>query len=185
MDDPIVQSIDRAPLALWRELAAGAVVARANLVGPERPDRWSAAMWALQRWGASLPGAVAASAARRPGAVAVVDEEGPVTYTELWGRSRALAAALLGKGIGPGSTVGLLARTHAGFVTAAVAATQTGADLVLLNTGFSPAQLADVLTSEGVDVVIHDDEFAAVAANSSEPRLDEGDVERLIAGHGA
>ncbi|HKA03444.1 MAG TPA: AMP-binding protein, partial [Acidimicrobiales bacterium] len=42
-----------------------------------------------------------------------------------------------------------------------------------------------VLTSEGVDVVIHDDEFAAVAANSSEPRLDEGDVERLIAGHGA
>ena len=38
----------------------------------------------------------------------------------------------------------------------------TGADLVLLNTGFAGPQLADVVDHEHIEVVVHDDDFAPI-----------------------
>src|SRR4051794_23514058 len=108
MRDPLEQLVDHAPLPMWREMAARAIVARANWVWPERPDRLPAAMVASQRWGVSLPGGVAASTARYPNAAAVIDEDGTTTYSQLWRRSNALAAALAARGVGAESKVGLL-----------------------------------------------------------------------------
>ena len=81
----------RQPRLLPGRLAAGAVLMRANIVPFERPDRLARAALALLPWGASIPGMVAAAAARYPRAVAILDEDGPLSYDQLWSQSRALA----------------------------------------------------------------------------------------------
>ncbi len=110
-------------------------------------------------WGQSVAGLVAGAAARYPDRIAVHDDAGSVTYREMWRRSQAIAAGLHANGVGPGVGVGLLVRNHRGFIEAMTAITATGADLVLLNTGFAGPQLADVIEHEHIEVVIHDDDF--------------------------
>ena len=76
-------------------------------------------------------------------------------------RPTASPAACAARASGRARTVGILARNHRGFVIAVVAAAKLGADIVHLNTGFAGPQLADVVAHEGIDTVLHDDEFAA------------------------
>ena len=78
-----------------------------------------------------------------------------------------IGRGLRGPGVGPGSTVGILARNGRGFVISVVAAAKVGADVVYLNTGFAGPQLADVVAHEGIDTILHDDVFADIVA---EPR---------------
>ena len=92
-----------------------------------------------------------------------MDDEGALTYGELWWRSDGIARRLVELGAGRGAAVGVLARNHRGFVEAVVAVAKTEADLVLMNTGFAGPQLADVAANEGVRILVHDDELADVA----------------------
>lgn len=147
-----------------RRLTAGAILAGSNTVAFERPDRLPRALLAMAPWGVSLPGGFAAAAARYPDRVAVVDDEGSTTYVELWRRVNAIAKSLEAHGLNSGTQIGLLCRNHRGFVEWLAAAAATGADVVFLNTGFAGPQLADVVASEGIDVVIHDDEFTDIVA---------------------
>ena len=160
-------------MPLRRQLVAGAIVARANLTLFERPDRLPRAMLAMRPWGATLAGLVAASAARYPNTVAIVDESGATTYEELWRRSQSVAAGLVAGGVEPRSVVGLLGRNHRGFVEALIAVSAIGADVVLLNTGFAGPQLADVVADERISHVIHDEEFADVVATCDVEPFDE------------
>ena len=150
-------------MSILRRLTAGAIVARSNTHLFERPDRLPRALLAMAPWGASPAGALAAAAARYPSRVAVYDDDGSVTYQDLWRRATAVAGGLAAHGVGPGIRVGLLCRNHRGFVEWLLAIAATGADTVLLNTGFAGPQLADVVASERINYVIHDDEFASVA----------------------
>jgi fatty-acyl-CoA synthase len=145
-------------------LTAGAIVLRSSTVAFERPDRLPLALVAMAPWGVSFPGGVAAAAARYPNRIAVVDEAGATTYRELWRRINADAKSLVAHGLGPGMRVGLLCRNHRGFVEWLAAVAATGADVVFLNTGFAGPQLGDVVASERIEVVIHDDEFTGVVA---------------------
>lgn len=151
-------------MPILRQLKSGAALARTVMTPFERPDRLPRAVAAMAPWGTSLAGLVAGAAARYPDRIAVHDDEGATSYRELWRRSQAIAAGLQARGVGPGTGVGLLARNHLGFVEALVAVAATGADLVLMNTGFAGPQLADVAEHEGVTVIIHDDDFGAVVA---------------------
>lgn len=163
-------------MSILRRMAAGAIVARSNTSPFERPDRLPRAMLAMAPWGASLPGAVAAAAARYPDRVAIVDDGGSVSYGELWARARSVAAGLADLadlGAAPGATVGVLGRNHRGFVEWLVGAAATGAHVVLMNTGFAGPQLADVVEHEDVSLLLHDDEFTDVAAASDVPTVDE------------
>jgi fatty-acyl-CoA synthase len=144
----IVRSIQHARAQL--------TVARAHARFPERPDRPWRALLALSPWGVSLPGVVAASAARYPGAVAVYDGDGAMTYRDLWAQARGLAGVLRARGFDETSVIGILARNGRQFVEATVAAAALGADVVFLNTSFAPPQLADACASESVDVILHD-----------------------------
>ena len=110
------------------------------------------------------PSRVCAMTARRvPARPAVIDEAGVLTYAELNGRSRRLAAALRDRfGVGPGRAVGVLCRNHRGFVEAVVAASAAGADVVLLNTEFPGPELPQALAGHAVGCLIHDAEFADV-----------------------
>jgi fatty-acyl-CoA synthase len=167
-------------MALRSKLRGGAALARSLMTPLERPDRLPRSLVAIAPWGSSPAGLVAGAATRYPDRVAVVDDDGETTYRELWRRSSAIAAGLRSRGVGTGSTVGLLARNRLGFVEAMTAVAATGADLVLLNTGFAGPQPADVVEHEGVDVVVHDDEFAVAVADCGAPvLLDEQALEGL------
>jgi acyl-CoA synthetase (AMP-forming)/AMP-acid ligase II len=121
-------------------------------------------MLAAARWGATLPGIVAAASARYPSATAIVDDDGALSYADLWHSTDALASGLGDRGVGPGSAVGILCGNHRLFVQAMVAAAKLGADLVFLNTGFAGPQLADVAESHELAVVLYDDELGALAS---------------------
>lgn len=127
----------------------------------ERPDRLPRAMAALALTGPTLAGGIAAAAARYPQADAVIDDDGALTYARLWRLSDGVARALRRVGVGEDSVVGLLHRNHRGFVISLLAAAKVGADIVYLNTGFAGPQLADVVEHEGIDVLLHDDEYAS------------------------
>ena len=158
-----------------RAVASASALARAAL-RPERPDRLPRAAIALAAYGPTMAGAVAAATARYPLAPAVIDEQGRLSYADLWAATDGVARGLRARGVGPASTVGVLARNHRGFVVSVVAAAKLGADIVYLNTGFAAPQLADVVAHEGIDAVLHDDEFtpivdgcgASIRLNSSE-----------------
>ena len=130
----------------------------------ERPDRLARSLLTAAPWGIGLSGLVASAAGRYPEAVAVVDDGGAISYGEVWERSGRLASGLGALGAARGTVVGVMCRNHRGFVVAATAAARTGADLVLLNTGFPGPQLADVVAAERITIVVHDDEFAAALA---------------------
>ena len=166
------------PLASLRGLAA---LAKAGNVMFERPDRLPRAALALAKWGPTFVGLAAAAAARYPERLAIVDEDSSWTYGDLWRRTNALADGLAKAGVRPGSTVAILCANSAGFIEATLAAAKSGANVVFLNTGFAGATLAGVVTSEGVDVIIHDDDLSGAAvASGAAALLDESAVARLV-----
>jgi acyl-CoA synthetase (AMP-forming)/AMP-acid ligase II len=148
--------------ALERALTTARVLATSGVVSPVRPDRLVSMALALRRWGMSPATVVAAGAARRPDAVAVLDDAGALSYGELDRRSNAVAHGLLELGVRERDVVALLARNSRQFVIALAAAAKIGADLVYLNTGFGAAEIAGVVRAEDVSTVIADEEFEAL-----------------------
>jgi fatty-acyl-CoA synthase len=166
-------------MSVWHQLRAGGIVAR-SVLAPERPDRIVRSIAAMAPWGQSVAGLLAGAAARYPDRVAVHDDDGSATYRELWQSARSLAGGLRAEGIGPGSAVGLLMRNHRRFVVASAAVAATGADLVLLNTGFAAPQLADVVEHERLRALLHDDEFTGISVDCGADLVaDEALVEQL------
>ncbi|GGF37550.1 fatty-acyl-CoA synthase [Williamsia phyllosphaerae] len=148
------------------------VLVRRGLFDLRRPDHALHAYRSAEKWG-PLAGTVAHRAWLSPDAVAIVDDDGPVTHRELDGCSNALARELVEHGLGETSVVAVLARDHRGLVIAMLAAAKIGARLVLLNTGTAGPQLAEVVSREGVAMLIHDVDFATVtdAVPASVPRM--------------
>nr|WP_040815739.1 AMP-binding protein [Nocardia concava] len=155
------------PGSTIRALAVNAhsvgVLQRAGMINLLDPVSVVRASRAVRQYG-GIAGPVHMSARREPDRVAVIDELGPLTYRELEQRGNALARGFAAMGIGVGSTVGSLVRDRRELVDTMLAAAKVGARLVLLNTGFAGPQLADVSTREGVDVLVHDQEFSALLA---------------------
>jgi fatty-acyl-CoA synthase len=150
------------------------VLRRSGLLRLSRPDQVLRGLVAVRQTG-PIAGAVRNAAARDHRAVGLVDELGPLTFQQLDLRSNALARALAAKGIGVGSTIGLLARDHRGAVDTMIAAGKLGARLLLMNTGFARPQLVDVAQREGVSAFIHDEEFTELATALP------GDLPRFLA----
>ncbi|BBY85273.1 acyl-CoA synthetase [Mycolicibacterium tokaiense] len=132
---------------------------RAGVIAPLRPDKYLRIMAAARRDGLSVTSGFAMSAQRCPDRAALIDELGTLTFREVDQRSDALAAALQALP-GDTGTIAIMCRNHRGFVESLVAANRVGADVLLLNTSFAGPALAEVVTREGVDVVIYDQEFA-------------------------
>jgi acyl-CoA synthetase (AMP-forming)/AMP-acid ligase II len=125
-----------------------AVLIKAGVLGGGRPDRTARRLGALVRFGPTLAGSFAAAAARDPGRTAVIDERRRISYAELNARVGRIAAGLAELGVGPTGSIAVLQRNSAYVVEALVATARLGADTVLLNTGLSPTQLAEVLQRE-------------------------------------
>lgn len=134
------------------------VLRRAGLLDPARPDEGVRSLLAVRRLG-PIAGAAQIAAWRDGDTPAVVDELGTVTFLELDSRSNALARAWAQRGLGPDSVIAVLARDHRWLIDCMLASAKIGARLLLMNTGFSGPQLADVAKREGVGALVHDEEF--------------------------
>jgi fatty-acyl-CoA synthase len=145
-----------------------AVCLRSGIVGIELPHRVAGMLRALDRFG-MLGGAVAAAAIRNGDGIALIDERGPLTFKQLDNRSNALANAWLDHGLTSGSGVAILARNHRGFLDAVFAAAKCGARIVLLNTDFAGPQIREVAGREGADLLVYDDEYAAMLEGVEPP----------------
>ena len=145
-----------------------AVCIRSGMVGPELPHKVAQMLLAFERHG-MLAGAVTIGAIRHGDRVAIRDERGDITYTELDERTNALANAWRAEGLRPGDGVAILVRNHRGFLEAVFAAAKLGAKIILLNTSFAGPQIREVAEREGTDLLVYDDEYAAVLEGVEPP----------------
>ncbi|MEQ4300757.1 AMP-binding protein [Plantactinospora sp. B6F1] len=163
-----------------------ATLTRRGLLRPGSPRRVAAQLGALRNWGFSLAGELRQAAARDPDRVALIDEEhGDISYRELLDRAERLARSLrIRYGVTEGYRIGLLCRNHSGLVETVLAGGLLGADIVLVNTGLSGAQLAAVAAEQRIRLLVHDAEFLdrVVGLPTEVERLDEREYPGLVAG---
>jgi acyl-CoA synthetase (AMP-forming)/AMP-acid ligase II len=160
---------------------------RRLLRGYERIETLSSLLWAtapvpaphrllragpeIARWRDSPAGVVVAGARLVPRVTAVVDRERSLTFAELDDRTDAIASSWRAAGIGEGASMGLLLRNRISFLEAMFAAHKVGCEIVFLNSSFAGPQLADVVTTHGVDVVVHDRDLGEEVAHIETARL--------------
>jgi fatty-acyl-CoA synthase len=137
--------------------------------GLEPPQNLVAMLADIRRWGeiGMIP---ALNARRTPNKLAIVDDEGSLTFKELDDAAHAVANGLLAMGVKGGDGVAILARNHRWFVIANYGCARVGARTVMLNTEFSGPQIKDVAEREGAKLIIYDDEYAE-SVKLAEPPL--------------
>ncbi len=123
----------------------------------------------IRRWG-EIGMVPALNARRTPNKLAIVDDEGSMTFKELDEAANAVANGLVAMGVKGGDGVAILARNHRWFVIANYGAARVGARTIMLNTEFSGPQIRDVSEREGAKLIIYDDEYAE-AVKLAEPAL--------------
>jgi acyl-CoA synthetase (AMP-forming)/AMP-acid ligase II len=141
-----------------------------GMLAPTRPDKAVRALGALRRWGPTPAAAYAGGAIRHPDRLAIIDERGALTFSQLQRRTNALANALRGAGVGEGDGVAIMCRNHRGFIEATVACSKLGANALYLNTAFAGPQIADVVAREDPVALIYDDEFADLISDAGARR---------------
>jgi fatty-acyl-CoA synthase len=149
-------------MSIGRKLWATSHLVRSRMIAPMRPSRFVGMARILRDYGPHATTGFALAANRDPNGVGLIDERGSLTWRELQERADALAVGLVGlQGEAP-KAVAILCRNHRGFVDALLASSRLGASSLLLNTGFSAPQLADVLEREGATLIVYDEEFAGL-----------------------
>ncbi|WP_051367623.1 non-ribosomal peptide synthetase [Hamadaea tsunoensis] len=103
---------------------------------------------------AALGALVAASAAERPDAVAVVDAGGELTYRDLLDRARALAGSLVAAGARPGELVGVVAERGREQVVAVLAVALSGAAYLPVDPGWPQARRFEILRRGGARLAV-------------------------------
>ncbi|HWM91854.1 MAG TPA: amino acid adenylation domain-containing protein [Thermoanaerobaculia bacterium] len=91
---------------------------------------------------------------RAPDAVAVIAEEGRLTYTELEARANRLARHLRGLGVGPETRVGICAERSLELVTGLLAILKSGGAYVPLDPGYPRERLSYLLEDAAVPVLL-------------------------------
>jgi len=162
--------VGKSASAAEQGLEAVRVFRRAGLIEPMRPDRAARALRELWRFGSTPAAGYAASAARTPGATAIIDELGELSFGEMHKRTNALAHSLADAGIGEGDGVAIMCRDHRGFIEATVAASKLGANALYMNTAFAAPQLAEVVKREKAKAIVYDEEFSEVLADAGRRR---------------
>ena len=119
---------------------------------------------AVHRW-------IEEQARRRPEAVAVVDGERALTYTELDTRAGALARRLAARGLGPERCVALHLERSAEMVVALLAVMKTGGAWLPLDPGHPAERLARILEDAGNPPVLAGGDLLGIAEETAAPPL--------------
>ena len=134
----------------------------------DAPHHMAAMLADIRRWGefGMIP---ALNARRNPNGIAVIDDDGELTFAELDASANGVANALLATGVRGGDGVALLIRNHRWFLIALYGAAKVGVRLILLNSEFSGPQIKEVSEREGAKLIIHDDEYTKAVAAADPP----------------
>lgn len=158
----------------YRRMAT--TILRAGIV-PARLDHGVEMLPSLMRYGTTIAGLFAGAAAAVGDRPAIIDDHGMLTFAGLNDRAAALASALAEHHhLGSGDAIGLLAHNHAGFIETLLACGRLGADVILLNTGMSPAQAAVVAGQQDLRLIVADPDLVELMHQA-----DEG-IQRVICG---
>jgi acyl-CoA synthetase (AMP-forming)/AMP-acid ligase II len=179
-----VRGLPAGPLGSVGDAPFNAKVLRhAGVIVWDRPDRLARVFRELRRWGTSPAAGISACVVGKGDEVALIDDEGSLTFSQLHRRSNALARALAADGVGEGDGVAIMCRNHRGFLDATLACAKLGAQGLYLNTLFAGPQLAAVVENERPVALIHDDEFADLLSGAAGVRrYSETTVSQLIPG---
>lgn len=109
-------------------------------------------------WG-TIPGLIAAAAARHADAPAIVDGATTLSFTDLAGHARRAARAFLAAGVHAGDRVAIWAPNVWEWVPAALGVHLAGGVLVPLNTRYKGAEAADILARSRARVLLTIDGF--------------------------
>lgn len=142
-----------------------------GLIKPTLPHKLAKMGLEFIKWGPSFPSGVGIIAARHPHQLAVIDDAGEITWSELRAKINQLSHALQERGVGAGDSVALLARNHRNFIIAMVAIMQLGGRVLLLNTMASGSQLAELTERENAKLILLDEEFLAVGEAAGRDKL--------------
>ncbi|WNZ58795.1 amino acid adenylation domain-containing protein [Myxococcus sp. MxC21-1] len=97
---------------------------------------------------------IAAQAAKTPTAIAVEAEDGTLTYAALEARAKAVAQALVQRGVTPGALVALAVERSVGMMAGLLGILKTGAAYVPLDPAYPRERLTFMLEDSGARVVI-------------------------------
>src|SRR5690349_5006394 len=155
--------IPRAESQMTERVTATAARAllRSRLLSPPSPAALVRLIGEVGRAGTNPYTLLAVAAERWPNRMAIVDDDGAVTYRQLQVDTEALASQLLDEGVAPGQAVGIMCRNGRGFLRAVFATALVGADIVLVNTDFQSDALAAALSGHEIEMIVADAEFAA------------------------
>ena len=113
----------------------------------------------VKRWGFAVGGLITMSAHRYPDRLALVDDDGELTYTELRDKSWSLARALKDRGMGSGSRFGIVARNGRGIIIPMAVKGLLGAEIMIMNIGSSAHQISGLLNETEIEYLFIDEEF--------------------------
>lgn len=99
------------------------------------------------------------SAYRYPNRIAVVDDQGELTYAELERQSRQIAKALLDLGVGEDSAFGCLVRNSRVIPLMGTVKSLTGSEIMLINPGSSRNQIEGIVENSTMKLIVADSEF--------------------------
>ncbi|MEV8438194.1 amino acid adenylation domain-containing protein [Actinosynnema sp. NPDC051121] len=135
-------------------------LARLDVLDPAERTAWLAATTGETRPDSftDVVEQVRAFAARRPHAVAVVEDDFDVTYASLVARASALSRKLAGADL-----VGVLAAPGAGFVSAVLGVLSAGAAYVPLDTRAPAVRTAELVRDNGIGMLVVDPAHRALA----------------------
>jgi amino acid adenylation domain-containing protein len=125
---------------------------------------------------------VAEQAARSPDAIAVVYENGRMTYGELERRSNQLAHELIAAGAEPGGLVGMCLERSLELPVAMLAVLKVGAAYVPIDPSYPPQRQEFMLEDAGAAVLLTETRFLGVASTDRMAIVCvDGDRERIAA----
>lgn len=107
----------------------------------------------------TIPAALAGASSRFGDAEALVDGPVRLSWRQLHQHVRTAARALIAEGVGPGDRIALCSPNTHHWVIAALATTYAGATLVPVNTRFTAAETADLLSRTKASVLVVAGEF--------------------------
>jgi acyl-CoA synthetase (AMP-forming)/AMP-acid ligase II len=146
----------------------GRALLRSRLLSPPGPAALFRLVREARRGGQNPFTLLAVTAARWPNRVAVIDDDGTISYRDLRSRTESLAHELYRHGVGPGQAAGILCRNGHSFIEAMFAAALVGADVVLLNTDFRTDALASAVSAHQITTIICEQESTEQARAAGE-----------------
>lgn len=124
-----------------------------------KPNQLPGLLNTLRRWKFSVAGLIHLGAMRYPNRLALVDDFGELTYTQLDNDCKALARALMDRGMTAGTSYGVVARNGRGIIMPMAAKALIGAEIMLMNIGSSAQQIEGIIDQNNVKFLFIDDEF--------------------------